>query len=542
MDVHRYERLKSELADILRSVPWRSEQFERNRDIYARLAEDRFNLAVVGRFSRGKSTLMNAMLGLDRLPTGVEPLTSVITSVTYGSHERVVLHFEHTSLFQDIRIDELDDYITERGNPGNRRRVLEAEIQLPADLLRSGFRFIDTPGLGSTVAGNTATTRAFLPEADAFVLVTGFDGALTDDEAAILHMARRAGKQLFIAVNKSDLIGGEQRTAHMEEMRHRLSEIGFDDGAPRLYPVSAIKALQARTGSLSSSNLDGSGLPELESDIIAFLTSGKRIAFLRGMCARLQDILAAEPALVQPRGRLAELQKQIGALSSNEAHAAPRNVSEAALGANIPECDACASAEAAVFDALATLQVDLGRSEASRREFAQMGGLCGAHSRAFMKHAAPREVCIGFAPVLDVCAQQLRCSAADIEIDQIHLVARHATPTCILCQVARDSAARALSAFADMIETLDQGPVPQKGFCLPHLDILAARLASNRLLPDLLRMQARILERRSDDMRRFALKRDASMNDRISDEEKVAGRRGVNALVGQADTSEASPP
>ena len=171
-----------------------------------------------------------------------------------------------------------------------------------------------------------------------------------------------------------------------------------------------------------------------------------------------------------------------------------------------------------------------------------MGGLCGAHSRAFMEHAAPREVCIGFAPVLDVCAEQLRCSAADIETDQSHLVARHAAPTCILCQVARDSAAQALGAFANFIETLDQGPVPQKSFCLPHLDVLVARLASNPLLPDLLRMQARILERRSDDMRRFALKQDASMNDRISDEEKVAGRRGVNALVGQADTSGARPP
>ena len=68
-----------------------------------RLAEDRFNLVVVGRFSRGKSSLMNAILGRYRLPTGVVPLTSVITTVTYGSEERVTLHFRGSGLIEDIQ-------------------------------------------------------------------------------------------------------------------------------------------------------------------------------------------------------------------------------------------------------------------------------------------------------------------------------------------------------------------------------------------------------------------------------------------------------
>ena len=54
------------------------------RELAARLAEDRFQLAVMGQFSRGKSTLMNAILGGPYLPTGARPMTSVITSVVYG--------------------------------------------------------------------------------------------------------------------------------------------------------------------------------------------------------------------------------------------------------------------------------------------------------------------------------------------------------------------------------------------------------------------------------------------------------------------------
>ena len=139
------------------------------RALFTRLAEDRFNLVVVGRFSRGKTTLMNAMLGTGRLPTGIMPVTSVITTVSYGTEERVVLHYQHTNLFLEYPVSELAEHITEQGNPGNVQRIHTAEVQLPAELLRRGFYFIDTPGLGSSILENTETTEAFLPEADALV-------------------------------------------------------------------------------------------------------------------------------------------------------------------------------------------------------------------------------------------------------------------------------------------------------------------------------------------------------------------------------------
>ena len=94
-----YEQHKFAIAEVLRSASTRVSRDEREwhdqaQDLFARLAEDRFNLVVVGQFNRGKTTLMNAIMGMDRLPTGIMPLTSVITTVAYGSKERAVLHFE----------------------------------------------------------------------------------------------------------------------------------------------------------------------------------------------------------------------------------------------------------------------------------------------------------------------------------------------------------------------------------------------------------------------------------------------------------------
>lgn len=99
MDLKSYEQVKFDLAEIIRSgelvavdqvedpnqnpnKKWQAEQPW--KELLTRLAEDRFTLVVAGRFNRGKSSLMNAVLGMDRLPTGVIPLTSVITSVRYG--------------------------------------------------------------------------------------------------------------------------------------------------------------------------------------------------------------------------------------------------------------------------------------------------------------------------------------------------------------------------------------------------------------------------------------------------------------------------
>jgi predicted GTPase len=83
MDLREYERAKFEVAELLQRVVTHKltdgsrSLHDRLQDLFARLAEDRFNLVVAGRFNRGKSSLMNAILGLDRLPTGIVPLTSV---------------------------------------------------------------------------------------------------------------------------------------------------------------------------------------------------------------------------------------------------------------------------------------------------------------------------------------------------------------------------------------------------------------------------------------------------------------------------------
>jgi predicted GTPase len=291
--IRRYDDLKLEVAAIaqaamLRCAKGKDEEDERAfQQLLTRLAEDRFNLAVVGPFSRGKSSLMNAILGFDALPTGLLPHTSVITTVTYGPRERVLIRCEGWSFPQEIRLDHLEEYVTERGNAGNRRHVAVAEIQLPVEILRRGLHFIDTPGVGSAILANTDTTEKFLPEIDAAIFVSSFDSAVSEADIDFLARIRATVGVVFLVLNKLDLVSESEReevVRFVRERCHRDPRIG----PCALFPVSAKRGLEAKLAG-DAEALACAGLPELEAALAHFLTTDKA----RQLGARITDRLIA---------------------------------------------------------------------------------------------------------------------------------------------------------------------------------------------------------------------------------------------------------
>jgi GTP-binding protein EngB required for normal cell division len=291
--IRRYDALKLEVAAIAQTAMLqcqKSKDAEGERvfqQLLARLAEDRFNLAVVGPFSRGKSSLMNAILGFDGLPTGILPHTSVITTVSYGPQERVLVRCDGWSLAEEIRLEQLAEYVTEQGNPGNQRRVALAEIELPAEILRHGLHFIDTPGLGSAIVANTETTERFLPEIDAAIFVSSFDFALSEADIEFLRRVRATVGVVFFVLNKLDLVSESEREEVVRFVRDRLDrELGV--GRYALFAVSAKRGLEAKLHG-DSAGLTQSGLDELEVALAAFMAGDKT----RQLAVRVMDRLIA---------------------------------------------------------------------------------------------------------------------------------------------------------------------------------------------------------------------------------------------------------
>jgi len=110
-----------------------------------KIKQNVFNLVVLGQFKRGKTSLINALLSAEILPTAVVPLTSIATIIKHGETLHVNVFFNNGNV---IEIDpvELNQYVTEKGNPKNEKDVQQVVITYPSPYLKDGVRLIDTPG------------------------------------------------------------------------------------------------------------------------------------------------------------------------------------------------------------------------------------------------------------------------------------------------------------------------------------------------------------------------------------------------------------
>ncbi len=473
---------------------------------------------------------MNAMLGRDWLPTGVVPLTSVITAVSYGSNPKAVLHYQNTSLFMDVTLDELPRHITERGNPGNIEGVSVAEVQLPADLLRLGFHFIDTPGLGSAIAENTRTTQRFLPEADALLLVTSYDSALTEEECGTLEQAQSGGRPIFVVLNKQDAVGPAEREEVFAHVRGRLTQL-FGAAAPPLFSVSATQALAARLAG-DRSALEGSGLEIFEDALTCFLVEDRRQAFLVGLCGRIEGLLqqAGDHVLLD---ELEALRRQF---------AMPVPATPAASGGlpartqPLAGCEVCTVLREEADQFLSHFQLALYGDRQAQEQLATRGGLCDAHLPRLEALAAPREIATGFAPVLAAQAARLRILARDRATAALAceavVAAQAASRICLVCDAVAPAGAAALRRMAVTVRQFGAAALYRNGSpCLRHFAELLRLVEDAALVGNLLGLQAALMERLEEDLRRLSLKQDAAQRHAASAEELAAPARALHALA-----------
>jgi GTP-binding protein EngB required for normal cell division len=541
LSVVEYERCKFELADVIRAAVHYGSASKENglqRDgqaLLGKLASDRFNLAVVGKFSRGKSTLMNALFGMDRLPTGIVPVTSVITSVAYGTNERVVLRYEGSALCREVPLTELAMYVTERGNPGNKMGIMEAEVQLPADLLRRGFYFVDTPGLGSMIASNTETTRRFLPECDAIIFVTSFDSPFSADEAGFLLETKSHVRQVFVVINKRDLVSGDESAEVLRLARQQLAE---EAGAANVefFALSAREALEAKLAG-DRGKLAASGLPDFVSALLEFLTFRKSHEFLASIGRRAEDLLVTLPVELRHElaARLAEVRSRFDDAAGRQAngHSEGANDKDSARHVSIGACVVCGHVVDKTYRFFSKYQYELSTSRSTQEKHIARHGFCPRHTWQYESIASPQGVSTAYPSLLESVSHELRSLADDFRKGNgaggMEVKVGASCANCPACEVIRaaeeNMVGRILSAIGK-----EEKQCPS--VCLPHLLMLVGKTDEHELARELLRLEADRLFLAAENMQRFALKHDGLRRDLTSDEEWHAANLGLAMLVG----------
>src|ERR1700693_3016447 len=151
----------------------------------ARVEQDLFYVACVGQFKRGKSTLLNALVGETILPVGVVPVTSVVTGLRHGGSRAARVRFE-SGQWQEIDPSDLASYVSETENPENRKGVLAAEVFLPNPLLSSALCVLDTPVVGFIFDRSGAVPCFLTPHLEPSRAARGRNPPISGEELALV--------------------------------------------------------------------------------------------------------------------------------------------------------------------------------------------------------------------------------------------------------------------------------------------------------------------------------------------------------------------
>lgn len=243
-------------------------------------------IAIVGQFSSGKSSFINALLGGEILPSGVTPVTAKVCEISYGENLGSAIsqnnpqdanHLQNLSqnppknssqnlpknLFQNLLIEvHYKDssiklkplaYLHQIDSIEN-ATISHFKLQAPIELLKN-ITFLDTPGFNSQNQIDTDTTNAILREVDGVIWLSLIDNVGKQSEKDILeeHLKQYSAKSLCI-LNQKDRLKDEQEISTSLSYANNA----FSGFFAEIIPISAKQALDSYQSDSSNGNPNGS--------------------------------------------------------------------------------------------------------------------------------------------------------------------------------------------------------------------------------------------------------------------------------------------
>ena len=221
--------------------------------VRADLEATQFTVGVFGLIKRGKSTLLNSLIGREVSTMHVTPETAVPVYVSYGDQPQATVFFANGER-KHVGVEDVAQYTSQKHNANNQLGVTHVEQEVPVGFLRNGTRLIDTPGLDDAEADETYTTRTMqeLDVTDAGVVVFLSPPTVGATEMGFLtEVVSRNIKKTFLVCNMypQHFHDPETRNSVLDYTGKRIVEAcerAGMSGEVRVYPVCALEAWEAR--------------------------------------------------------------------------------------------------------------------------------------------------------------------------------------------------------------------------------------------------------------------------------------------------------
>lgn len=270
------------------------------QSIKDKLESQRFRVAVIGDFSQGKSTLLNALVGEEIQPVRAIPCSGTLSVLKYGDRKRVVCRYRDGNE-QEIAVEDYQKKaaISKEAALNNRSEELlksnisEIVFEHPNLLLcRNGVEIVDSPGLNEH-PDRTRVTEELLKETDAILFMTNANKLLTQGERDIItRIKEREGDQplgnLFLVVNFMDNLDNDQDRKDAKELANSVIKDGSITGKDRIHFVSAKSALKATLSNTSNEYLVS--FQNFTRTLESFLTDERGSVILQSTTQKLNEL------------------------------------------------------------------------------------------------------------------------------------------------------------------------------------------------------------------------------------------------------------
>lgn len=289
------ERKDSILATISKAKDFYSrlnddKKVEVFETLYKNLEEGEFSIVVIGEFSSGKSTLLNALMGQRFLPSATKETTATINFLRHkeksiDGNEGVVYYKDGSNqVIPKAEFEIVEKYVSANGDDVV-NKISNLDLFIESEFLKDGVTLVDSPGLNGIADGHKDVTEQQILKSHASLFVFNCDhpGSKTDFDT-IAKLQDRVNTIIFV-LNKIDVIDtSEQSLDSIIDTLKDSYKKQFPDATtiPEIWPVSAKLALDARKSNNNLSDDESkkievdAKLGDFENRLMSFLTNGEK--------------------------------------------------------------------------------------------------------------------------------------------------------------------------------------------------------------------------------------------------------------------------